>query len=102
MNTDNLEPLSPEKAKQMYLRERRGEVSDRTLQAHDYRLVHFIHWVNENTLSNMNELTGRDIPEFRLWRKDDGDLNAVSLQTQLQIFRDSSASVSPSTPSKTG
>lgn len=87
MNTENLQPLSPEKAKEMYLRERQGEVSDRTLQAHHYRLVHFIRWSEENGTENMNNLTGRDIHEFRLWRKDDGDLNAVSLQTQLQTLR---------------
>lgn len=87
MTTDDIEPLTPEKAKQMYLRERQGEVSDRTLQAHDYRLVHFIRWVNQNDIDDMNDLTGRDIHDFRLWRKDDGDLNAVSLQTQLQTLR---------------
>jgi integrase len=32
-------------------------------------------------------LTGRDIHEFRLWRRDDGGLNAVSLRTQLQTLR---------------
>jgi hypothetical protein len=31
MPTDKLEQLNPETAKQMYLRERQGEVSDRTL-----------------------------------------------------------------------
>ena len=88
MTTENeLEPLAPETAKEMYHREREGEVAERTLQAHHYRLVHFIRWCDENDLDNLNELSGRALHEYRLWRKDDGDLKAVSLRTQLQTLR---------------
>jgi site-specific recombinase XerD len=87
MPTDKLEQLNPETAKQMYLRERQGEVSDRTLQAHHYRLEQFIRWCDRNDVENLNDLTGRDLHQFRLWRKDDGDLNTVSLRTQLQTLR---------------
>lgn len=83
----NLEPLSPEQAKEMYRQERKGEVTERTLQAHHYRLVHFIRWCNEEGIDNMNDLSGRRLHEYRLWRKEDGDLNAVSLRTQLETLR---------------
>ncbi|MGB9986558.1 tyrosine-type recombinase/integrase [Salarchaeum japonicum] len=82
-----LEPLAPERAKTMYKHEREGEVSERTLQAHHYRLVHFIRWCETEGIDNMNDLTGRKLHEFRLWRKEDGDLNAVSLRTQLETLR---------------
>lgn len=83
----NLEPLSPEQAKEMYEQEREGEVSERTLQAHHYRLVHFLRWCEQEGIDNLNDLTGRKLHEYRLWRKDDGDLNAVSLRTQLETLR---------------
>jgi site-specific recombinase XerD len=83
----DLEPLPPEQAKEMYEQEREGEVSERTLQAHHYRLVHFIRWCDREGIDNMNDLTGRKLHEYRLWRKDDGDLNAVSLRTQLETLR---------------
>jgi len=83
----DLEPLPPEQAKEMYEQERKGEVSERTLQAHHYRLVHFMRWCDQECIDNMNDLTGRKLHEYRLWRKDDGDLNAVSLRTQLETLR---------------
>lgn len=83
----DLEPLDPTTAKEMYQREREGEVSERRLQAHHYRLVHFIRWCEMEGLDNMNDPTGRKLHEYRLWKKDDGDLSALSLRTQLETFK---------------
>lgn len=83
----DLQPLAPERAKKMYRQEREGEVSDRTLQAHHYRLVHFIRWCEQESIDNMNDLTGRKLHEYRLWRKEDGNLSPVSLRTQLETLR---------------
>lgn len=83
----DLEPLAPRQAKEMYQQERTGEVSERTLQAHHYRLKHFIRWCEQEGIDNMNDVTGRKLHEYRLWRKDDGDLSAVSLRTQLETLR---------------
>jgi integrase len=85
--TNELEPLAPTEAKEMFLAERRGQVAERTVQADDYRLRHFIRWSEENGIDNMNDLTGRTLHKFRLWRKEDGDLNKVSLRTQLKSLR---------------
>ena len=87
MTDDRLQPIDPSTAKEMYLREREQEVSDRTRQAHHYRLKHFVRWCDCESIENLNELSGRDIHEFRLWRRNDGELNAVSLRTQLQTLR---------------
>jgi hypothetical protein len=32
----------------------------------------------------MNDLTGRKFHEYRIWRRNDGDLNRVSERTQMQ------------------
>jgi site-specific recombinase XerD len=85
--TRELEPIDPSKAVDLYLAQREDDATDRTVQAHRYRLKHFIRWCGEEGVTNLNELTGRRLYEYRLWRKDDGDLNAVSLRTQLSTLR---------------
>ncbi|MFB6140802.1 MAG: tyrosine-type recombinase/integrase [Halosimplex sp.] len=87
MPKETLEPLSPAKAKEMFIAEREGQVAERTVQADHYRLKHFIRWCENNDIDNMNDITGRKLHEYRLWRRDDGDLNKVSLRTQLKSLR---------------
>jgi len=82
-----LEPLNPADGKAMYLTQRESEVSESTRKAHDYRLKHFVRWCELENIDNLNELTARTIFEYRQWRKRDGDLNQVSLKTQLSTLK---------------
>ncbi|KAA9406247.1 site-specific integrase [Haloarcula sp. CBA1131] len=82
-----LESLEPEKAVELYLAQREEDSSERTVQAHWYRLKHFVRWCEQENVTDMNELSGRKLYEFRVWRRDDGDLNTVSLRTQLSTLR---------------
>ncbi|MBX0287541.1 tyrosine-type recombinase/integrase [Halomicroarcula sp. F28] len=85
--SEDLQPISPDEAKRMYLEEKSSEASQSTVQAHDYRLRHFVRWCDEEDIENLNTLTGRDLHKYKLWRRDDGDLNNVSLVTQLSTLR---------------
>ena len=85
--TDELEPITPDEAKEMFLAERGTQVSERTVQADDYRLRHLLRWLHDNDIENLNHLDGRTLHKFRLWRKEDGKLNKVSLRTQLKSLR---------------
>ncbi|NUC73613.1 tyrosine-type recombinase/integrase [Haloterrigena sp. SYSU A558-1] len=88
MNTDELQPITPERAKEMYLEARKHEVSQSTLDGYHYRLKHFIRWCNEVAdIDNMNDLTGRKLQAFRTWRRDDGDLKPVTLEGNLDALR---------------
>ncbi|MFB6155279.1 MAG: tyrosine-type recombinase/integrase [Haloferacaceae archaeon] len=82
-----LEPIEPAKAVTMYLQERDGELSEASLQAHDYRLNHFTRWCDEEGVTDMTSLTGRRLHEYRLWRQSDGDLAPPSLKTQMDTLR---------------
>lgn len=87
-----LEPIEPETALEMYLNQRRQEVSDATLKAHRYRLQHFVRWAqgdqqDDPELENMNNVTGRRLYQYRQWRREDGGLNNVSMRTQLSTLR---------------
>jgi site-specific recombinase XerD len=77
----------PETALDLYLDTRETEVTTNTLQAHTYRLNHFVEWCEMREIETMEELDGKDLHEFRLWRREDGDLNIVSLHTQLSTLR---------------
>ena len=86
--SQELQPISPERAKEMYLDARKREVSQSTLDGYHYRLKHFIRWCNEVAdIDNMNDLTGRKLQEFRTWRRDDGDLKPVTLEGNLDALR---------------
>jgi site-specific recombinase XerD len=87
MPRGNLEPIEPREAVEWYLEDRETEVSRNTIKAHNYRLNHFVRWCDEQGIENMNEIYGRDLQQYRLWRREDGDLNNVSMVTQLSTLR---------------
>lgn len=86
-DNDELEPIEPSEAQKLYLQHKRTECQAATVQGHKYRTSHFVRWCQQKGIDNMNSLTGRDLHEYRLWRKEDGDLNQVSLSTQMSTIR---------------
>lgn len=89
MNPNNeLVPLGPREAKEMYIEQRKQEVSESTIQAHHYRLKHFVRWCEEvENIENLNSIGGRDLQRFKIWRREDGGLNKVTMVTQLSTLR---------------
>mgnify|MGYP000194574002 FL=1 len=79
-----IEPITPRRAKELYL-EDRTDLSDTSKQNHGYRVERFVEWCEENDLDNLNDLTGRDLHEFKVWRAQ--DVNNVTLQNQLGTIR---------------
>ena len=82
-----LEPIDPETAVELYLADREAEVAKATLYSHSSRLGHFVRWCGEEGISNLNELTGRTLHEYRLWRRQDGDLAPATEKTQMDTVR---------------
>jgi len=83
----DLEPIEPQEAVDLYLRHRADELAESSLNAHRLRLKHFVRWCVKEDIDNLNVLTGRRLHEYRLWRRDDGDLNRVSVRTQMSTLR---------------
>lgn len=82
-----LEPIKPETAVDLYLTDRANEVAEKTIQSHRSRLSYFVDWCEENEIENLNELSGRDMHEYRVWRREAGDLAPVSEKTQMDTLR---------------
>jgi site-specific recombinase XerD len=90
--TDELQPLGPEQAINLYLDHREPEFSRSTLQNQRYRLESFVEWCDEKGIDNINRLTGRHLHEFRVWRRQGngekhGPVSKVTLQGILSTLR---------------
>lgn len=85
--SNDLEPLDPRTAKEMYLDDRRNAVSDATLQAHHYRLKQFVQWCESEDIENLNTLSGRDLHRFRVKRQNEDDLATATMRGQLATLR---------------
>jgi site-specific recombinase XerD len=87
MSSDDFEPIDPSTAQEMYLKQKASHCVERTVRSHRYRTNYFVEWCDEIGLDNLNNLTGRHLHEYRLWRDEQSDLNRVSMQTQLCTIR---------------
>jgi Site-specific recombinase XerD len=83
----HLESIEPATALNLYLTQKETEVSDWTLYSHGSRLGHFIRWCDEKAIDNLNDITSRDLKRYKLWRRDDGGINNVTLKTQMDTLR---------------
>lgn len=55
--------------------------------SHESRINKLVDWCDEQGIENTNELTGRDLYEYRIWRRNDGDLAKTSEKTQMTTIR---------------
>jgi len=83
----SLEPIKPKAALELYLAYRENELSQATMYSHNSRIGHLVRWCNEKSIENVNELTGRKLQEYRIWRREEGDLRPASEKTQMDTIR---------------
>ncbi|MGM0388088.1 MAG: tyrosine-type recombinase/integrase [Natrinema limicola] len=84
--TSELEPLEPREAKQLYLTDREDVLSAQTHQSHGYRIERFVEWCDDEGIDNLNDVTGRDIQRFKIYRKNQ-DLSTWTLKSQMDTLR---------------
>ncbi|MFB1063069.1 tyrosine-type recombinase/integrase [Natrinema sp. H-ect4] len=83
----SLEPIEPDTALELYLADKGNELAEASLEAHEYRLGHFVRWCDQQDIENPNNLSGRQLQRYRVWRRDEGDLSPVSEKTQMDTLR---------------
>lgn len=91
-HNDDLAPRDPRNALELYIKTAQQAKSQATIYSHNSRLSHFVRWCEQEVdeeprFTNMNNLRGRDLHDYRLWRRVDGDLNTVSEKTQMDTLR---------------
>jgi integrase len=82
-----LEPIDPETALELYLADKETEFAKATHRPYASRLGHFVRWCDERDIINLNELTGRRLQEYHLWRRNEGDPSKTSVKTQIDTLR---------------
>ncbi len=90
--SDDLEPLGPGVAVEMYLEAKQDDLTEATLKGQKYRLQAFEQWCIEEGIENLNVLTGRDLYAYRVWRREgNGDgresVKPVTLRGQLATLK---------------
>jgi integrase len=81
-----MESVDPESAVELYISDRKPELADSSVYAHRSHLSHFIQWCEQNDISDLSKLTGLKIKEFAAWRRETGDVNTVTMNTQLSTL----------------
>jgi site-specific recombinase XerD len=82
----DLEPIDPETALELYLAAKESEYAASTVRSHRSRLDFFVRWCAEHGIDNLNDLTGRQLHQFRLWRREVGDLSPATEKSQLDTL----------------
>lgn len=87
-----LEPAAPKEAKELYLADREQDLRASSLQTHESVLGFFESWCLKNGIKNLNDLSGRDLHRFRVWRREKAPTKTDKLslhteQTSQKILR---------------
>lgn len=83
----SLEPIEPEHALKLYIADRENNVTQATIYSHRSRLGHFIRWCDDKEITNLNQLSGRQLHEYRIWRRMEGNLSPATEKTQMDTLR---------------
>jgi site-specific recombinase XerD len=88
---DDLRPLTPDEGLTYYLESRQGELAQQTLKDHEYRLLTFTRWCKREGIDNLNDLTLRDVHEWKQWKRtDNGEhepCNVSTMHGQVSTLR---------------
>nr|WP_284438539.1 tyrosine-type recombinase/integrase [Halomicroarcula laminariae] len=87
-----MEPLAPDQTIEMYLDARKDELTEATLDGQTYRLDAFEQFCAEEGIENLNDLSGRDLYAYRVWRRegqgrDREPIEPITLRGQLATLR---------------
>lgn len=84
---DELEPIEPREARELFLNHKATACSKATVRNHRYQTKFFVEWCEHRGIENLNELSGRDIQRFRNWRQSSADLAISTFKNQLSSLR---------------
>jgi integrase len=87
-----LDPISPVEAVELYHDAMRDEHAESTRKSSKHRLQAFLQYCDEEGIENLNDLDGRDLYKYRIWRREgQGDgrepIKLVTLKGQLATLR---------------
>jgi site-specific recombinase XerD len=81
--------VTPQRALELYLEQKRKTAAKSTVRSHKNRLSHFVTWFESETeYEYLNELDGLDIREWRIWRfdEDHSDSYIKAVQDAVRVY----------------
>ena len=84
IQTDELEPIAPADAIEMYLADRKQELRQSSLRTHRSALGFFEEWCSQESITNLNDLSGRQLHQYRIWRREEATTKTDSLSKQSE------------------
>ena len=84
--SDDLEPMPPEEAVEMWLDRQRSMRAESSVQSYSYRLKPFIEWCDTQGIYNLNGLTSRDVFQYEAARRGEG-LAVSTLNNQIGTLK---------------
>ncbi|WP_340099666.1 tyrosine-type recombinase/integrase [Salinibaculum salinum] len=89
-SNDDLEPIEPNVAFKRFIDHKKSACAEATVRNYRYRLQYFLEWCEDNGIDNLNDLndlTGRDLQQFHMWRKNSKDLAETTIRNHLCSLR---------------
>jgi site-specific recombinase XerD len=80
-----MELMTPENAVQAYLDDRKHDLAESSHQNHKSRLQRFLEWCEENEVTDMNDVSGKDLHQFKQSRAE--EVAPVTLNYHLGTLR---------------
>jgi site-specific recombinase XerD len=77
--------MTPREAVNEYLAEIKNELAATTHANHRYRLDQFIQWADKEGLTNMNDITGSKLQDFKQWKS--SGVAKVTVKNHLSTLR---------------
>jgi site-specific recombinase XerD len=82
-----LEPIEPRTAYELFLDHKSVDCTDATVYNYRFRLKPFLEWCEENDVENLNDIPGRNLQTYRLWRRETSDINNLTMRMQMSALR---------------
>lgn len=88
----SLEPMSPSDGVDRYLETRKSELTEGTLEDYKRSPQKFLTWCEKEDITNLNELSNRDVDDYRIWCReessDNGDrLAPKTMRDQMYLLK---------------
>ena len=76
----------PRDSMNRYLNDKANDVTDSTLSNYETTLRKFVGWLEDEDLTNLNNLTSDDIQQFKEWRQQ--QVKTITLKTDMTCVKD--------------
>ncbi len=87
----SLDPMAPDEAVKRYLDYRGDEITRSTREEYEAELRLFAAFCGRHEIANLNDLSGRDIDDYRHWRRnqssDEGTLSTKTMRDVMYLIR---------------